>query len=169
MAPGGTESELGFCAGVSSLITARRAPAAGVGTRASRGRPLAEPGSASVLDAGAASAAARATASAGDSRPICVVVRVGCSGAREALGREDVLRGRRECGRGAELGLGLTEIPPGVVSIFATASGAGALDGTELADTELAETELPLAVARLALEPPTDGAGGSDPERAPTA
>ena len=38
----------------------------------------------------------RATTSAGDSSPICVVVRVACSGAGDAPGRDGTLRGRRE-------------------------------------------------------------------------
>jgi len=190
IAPGGTETELGFCAGVSSLLVARRTPPAGVGTRESRGRPVAELGSASDAGVGAdaaASAAARATASAGDSKPIWVVVRVGCSGTGDAFGRDGVLRGRRECGRGAELGLGRAEIPPGVVSTL-----AGALPvpvpvpvplPLPLAGLLLAERAPPawtwplsgggvleraglLATATLAL--PADAAGGSDPDRAPT-
>ena len=146
IAPGGTERELGFCAGVSSLLAARRIPPAGVGTRESRDRPVAELGSPSDPDVepeAAANAAARATASAGDSRPICVVVRVGCSGAGEAFGRDGVLRGRRECGRGAELGLALGRavIPPGVVSTFAEALPATL--GLPLAEIRLAETAPP--------------------------
>ena len=159
IAPGGTETELGFCAGVSSLLGARRSPPAGVGTRASRGRPagatLGRPPSASDSWAGdAAPSTLRAVTAAGDSKPICVVVRVGCSGTGEAPGRDGVLpRGRRECGRGAELGLGRVEMPPGVVSTLAAGSGGGVL-----------------ARAAVALANAADvAAGGSDPVRASTA
>lgn len=122
MAPGGTDTELGFCAGVSSLLGERRIPAAGLGPRASRARPddgapdrasasastaVAGVGDVVVVAVIAANAAEdedgvaptrvmRATTSAGDSSPICVVVRVACSGAGDAPGRDGTLRGRRE-------------------------------------------------------------------------
>jgi hypothetical protein len=101
MAPGGTESELGFCAGVSSLLAWRREPPGAAEVRESRVRV----GAPSPLDAAPAGGATelRAATSAGLSRPVCVTVRDG-TGAGDALGRDGVLpRPRRECGRGEAL------------------------------------------------------------------
>jgi hypothetical protein len=103
MAPGGTDSELGFCAGVSSLLAWRREPAGAAEVRESRARVA----PASPLDAAPAGGAMelRAATSAGLSRPVCVTVRDG-TGAGDALGRDGVLlRPRRECGRGDALGV----------------------------------------------------------------
>jgi hypothetical protein len=81
--PGGTEIELGFCAGVSSLLRARRCPPAGVGTRESLLRlftapmgTLTRPTSASAPDArpSPGTAETRALGSAG-AKPVCVMVR----------------------------------------------------------------------------------------------
>jgi hypothetical protein len=75
MAPGGTESELGFCAGVSSLLAGRRSPPGGVPLRESRERtldaldaPLDRPASGESGAGGADEC--RATTSAGDSSPV---------------------------------------------------------------------------------------------------
>lgn len=159
--PGGRETELGFCAGVSSLLGARRTSPGAAETRESRRAPGATPDEllgrvfspASALapaDGAGGSFEFRATTSAGVSNPVWVTVRAGASA---ALGREGVLRGRRECGRedagGLEerTGLGTNSALP-LSTLPATAD-------------ELERPGLPLSAGALA-------AGGSDEERAPT-
>jgi hypothetical protein len=102
-------------------------------------------------------------------------VRVGCSGAAEAFGRDEILRGRRECGRGAELGLGRAEIPPGVVSTLPTAlparppsAATARLDGLPEMEEWLASGAVLERTGLLAATAPADAAGGSEPDRAPT-
>jgi hypothetical protein len=157
MAPGGTDSELGFCAGVSSLLAWRRAPVGAADVRESRVRA---PASALTVPASAAGATElRAVTSAGLSRPVCVTVREG-TGAGAAFGRDGVLlRPRREWGRA---------VPPGIERRWggepdglpdATVSASASDDGSGGGGTELTFEAEPAAAA---------AAGGSDPGRPPT-
>jgi hypothetical protein len=90
-APGGTDSELGFCAGVSSLLGWRREPEGDAEVRESRVRV---PAPSAPVAAGAMDV--RAVTYAGLSSPVCVTVREGTA-AGEAFGRDGVFpRPRRE-------------------------------------------------------------------------
>lgn len=185
MAPGGTDSELGFCAGVSSLLGWRRAPAVAFEVRESRVRT----GAPSLPDAAPAGGATelRAVTSAGLSRPVCVTVREG-TGAGDAFGRDGVLlRARRECGRGEPLGvdrrLGGALTPASAAGATLARSDTATGGGTELIDLApwfdappSSDEPLPSDAEPCAPEPsdiapsgePSAAAGGSEPERAPT-
>jgi hypothetical protein len=178
IAPGGTDNELGFCAGVSSLLACRRGPGAATALRDSRVRTA----SPSLPDSAAAWATGlRAVTSAGLSSPVCVTVREG-TGAGDAFGRDGVLR-RRVCGRG--VALGVERRPRAWLSLAAAASSALIGSGMDTGGTELFERVLSLdssndegpggaelceaAAEALAAEAlAAEVTGGSEPEWAPT-
>ena len=140
MAPGGTEMELGFWAGVSSLLGGRRCPPAGVGLRDPRWPvALGELGRAPAASAPASAAPERAltagavdarAASMGAARPVCVMVR-GWGGAStgSALG-VDFVRIERPAELGAALLASVWGADGRAASLFATRLATGIGGGT---------------------------------------